>query len=137
MNFVDFIHSISHSPTERTVSESRTIDLKNLVESMARKKHSGTVVIIETVIRISFYHTKTYEHFWDLPRRLKAGHPFLWVHLCVGVFDTHSYHRPSSKCQSHDLVLCPHSSPNDLWADRTTCNYRDSPRNSDNCRCDI
>lgn len=40
VNFVVLMHSISHSPTERTLSESRTIDLKNRVPSIARKKHS-------------------------------------------------------------------------------------------------
>lgn len=40
VNLVALMHSISHSPTDRTVNESRTIDLYNLVKSNARKKHS-------------------------------------------------------------------------------------------------
>lgn len=40
VNFPDLMHSISHSPTDRTVNESRTIDLKNRLVSIAWKKHS-------------------------------------------------------------------------------------------------
>lgn len=40
VNFDDLMHSISHSPTDRTFNESRTMDLKNRLVSIAWKKHS-------------------------------------------------------------------------------------------------
>lgn len=42
VNLLVLMHSISHSPTERTLSESRTICSAKRLASMARKKHSET-----------------------------------------------------------------------------------------------
>lgn len=47
VNLAVLMHSISHSPTERTFSESRTIDLKKRVPSIARKKHSADVFNVD------------------------------------------------------------------------------------------
>lgn len=49
VNFDDLMHSISHSPTDRTVNESRTIDLKNRLVSIAWKKHSEIYTIRKTI----------------------------------------------------------------------------------------
>lgn len=124
VNLVVLMHSISHSPTERTLSESRTIDLKKRVPSIARKKHSEKrdhsidTIFGKSQIKITYVHL----HLVDYLGRLSA------------VPDTFEDHRTLRKYRSLGLVRCLNSNPNDSSVDRTANNCLVSAVNIGSCR---